>query len=42
MAKSKSSSIVVPSVFAIHLMNCAQFYNAARIGLLCADDITTH
>ena len=26
-SKSSASSIVVPSIFVIHLVNCAQFFN---------------
>ena len=38
MAKSKSlaSSILVPSILVIHLMNCAEFLNALGVGLLYA------
>ena len=35
-SKSSASSIVVPSIFAIHLNNGAQFLNAAGVGLLFA------
>ena len=37
MTKSKSSalSIVVPSIFVIHLMNGPQFLNATGVGFLC-------
>ena len=31
-----SSSIVVASIFLIHLISGAQFLNATRVGLLCA------
>ena len=39
MTKSKSSalSIVVPSIFVMHLMSDAQFLNATAVGLLCAE-----
>ena len=38
MTKSKSSalSVVVPSIFIIHLVNVPQFLNATGVGLLCA------
>ena len=38
MTKSKSlaSSIVVPSIFAIHLEKGAQILNHTEVGLLCA------
>ena len=35
-SKSSASSIVVPSIFVIHLMNGAQFVNATSVGILCA------
>ena len=35
-SKSSGSSIVVPSIFVIHLVNDAQFLNATGAGLLCA------
>ena len=34
--KSSASSIVVPSIFVVHLMNRAQFLNATGVRLLCA------
>ena len=34
-SKSSASSIVISSIFVIHLMNDAQFLNAIGIGLLC-------
>ena len=38
-SKSSTSSIVVPSIFAIHLNYGAQFLNAAGVGLL--SDVVT-
>ena len=37
MTKSKSLalSVVISSIFVIHLMNGAQFLNATGVGLLC-------
>ena len=34
-SKSSASSIVVPSIFVMHLMIGAQFLNATGAGLLC-------
>ena len=35
-SKSSASSVVVPSIFAIHLMSGVRFLNATRVALLCA------
>ena len=35
-SKSSASSIVVLSIFVIHLVNGAQFLNATGVELLCA------
>ena len=34
--KSSASSIITPSNFAIHLVNCAQFFSATGVELLYA------
>ena len=43
-SKSSASSIVVPSIFVIHLMNSAQFLNTTFIWniMCCRDDITSY
>ena len=40
--KSLASTIVVPSNFVVHLINGAQFLNAAGLALLCAVVMTSH
>ena len=35
-SKSSASSIVLPSIVVIHVMNGAQFLNATGVGSLCA------
>ena len=33
-SKSSASTIVTPSIFVIHLMNCAQYLNATSVARL--------